>query len=397
MRKGSTGSAVKKLQGILGITKDGIFGSETESAVKSFQKRKDLRVNGVVNSNVWRALLGKSYEKTGESSSGEDSSTEIPKTIRRGSTGAAVKELQRILDITVDGVFGSGTESAVKAFQRREDLTVDGIVGASTWRALKNISGDSGGGSTDGGDSTDDSSSDIPRTVRRGSTGSAVKKLQGILGITKDGIFGSGTESSVKSFQRKHSLTADGIVGPNTWKVLLDSSSSGGAQSIRPASFGTTAMSPAIATVTTTTEFNGLKSLLLAEGARSSAVKTAQRVLGGVAVDGVFGPRTTRAVRTFQSEAGLRATGVVDEQTWDALEEAKYPFLGYRSTVLRPGATGPAVTALQKQLGLAADGVYGPATEDAVRAAQQRHGITRTGYVGAVTWQALEREARVPA
>ena len=149
--------------------------------------------------------------------------------------------------------------------------------------------------------------------------------------------------------------------------------------------------------ISSTTEFNGLKSLLLAEGARSSAVKTAQRVLGGVAVDGVFGPRTTRAVRTFQSEAGLRATGVVDEQTWDALEEAKYPFLGYRSTVLRPGATGPAVTALQKQLGLAADGVYGPATEDAVRAAQQRHGITRTGYVGAVTWQALEREARVPA
>ncbi len=44
--------------------------------------------------------------------------------------------LQRRLGITVDGIFGPGTQRAVKAFQRRRGLTADGIVGPATWAAL---------------------------------------------------------------------------------------------------------------------------------------------------------------------------------------------------------------------------------------------------------------------
>jgi peptidoglycan hydrolase-like protein with peptidoglycan-binding domain len=53
-------------------------------------------------------------------------------------------------------------------------------------------------------------------------------------------------------------------------------------------------------------------------------VRRVQRALNaatraGLAVDGVFGPATTRAVRAYQRGVGVRATGVVAPETWEAL------------------------------------------------------------------------------
>jgi peptidoglycan hydrolase-like protein with peptidoglycan-binding domain len=63
-------------------------------------------------------------------------------------------------------------------------------------------------------------------TVRRGSKGDDVKALQKALGISADGIFGSGTEKAVKKYQKSHGLDADGIVGNKTWSSLGLSSTS---------------------------------------------------------------------------------------------------------------------------------------------------------------------------
>lgn len=57
-------------------------------------------------------------------------------TIKKGSKGAAVKQLQELLKITADGIFGVNTEAAVKNFQCEKGLAIDGIVGAKTWAAL---------------------------------------------------------------------------------------------------------------------------------------------------------------------------------------------------------------------------------------------------------------------
>jgi hypothetical protein len=55
-------------------------------------------------------------------------------TVRRGSTGEAVRQLQQALHIDpADGIFGAGTEAAVRAFQRRNGLVPDGIVGPKSW------------------------------------------------------------------------------------------------------------------------------------------------------------------------------------------------------------------------------------------------------------------------
>ena len=61
------------------------------------------------------------------------------------------------------------------------------------------------------------------KTIKKGSTGKAVKVWQLIIGVSTDGDFGSATESATKKFQKAHGLTADGIVGNKTWKAGLES------------------------------------------------------------------------------------------------------------------------------------------------------------------------------
>jgi peptidoglycan hydrolase-like protein with peptidoglycan-binding domain len=57
--------------------------------------------------------------------------------------GEAVRQLQQRLQAKkvyngpVDGIFGSQTEAAVRQVQRNHNLTVDGIVGPATWRVLQ--------------------------------------------------------------------------------------------------------------------------------------------------------------------------------------------------------------------------------------------------------------------
>lgn len=66
-------------------------------------------------------------------------------TLRQGSRGTAVSDLQRRLGgLSVDGVFGSRTRGAVTSFQSARGLAADGVVGPRTWAAL-------GGGSVAAG------------------------------------------------------------------------------------------------------------------------------------------------------------------------------------------------------------------------------------------------------
>lgn len=62
-------------------------------------------------------------------------------TLKKGSRGYEVKQLQQKLNLYVDGIFGALTEEAVRAFQKSKGLTADGIVGPKTWDALNGLSG----------------------------------------------------------------------------------------------------------------------------------------------------------------------------------------------------------------------------------------------------------------
>lgn len=68
---------------------------------------------------------------------------------RIGSRGSEVEELQRLLNqnganLTVDGIYGRGTDTAVRNYQRSKGLSVDGIAGANTFASLRGTSGTGG-------------------------------------------------------------------------------------------------------------------------------------------------------------------------------------------------------------------------------------------------------------
>jgi peptidoglycan hydrolase-like protein with peptidoglycan-binding domain len=135
----------------------------------------------------------------------------------------------------------------------------------------------------------------------------------------------------------------------------------------------------------------------LQQGATGPQVRRLQRILVMMKsldwneIDGIFGPHTKAAVRSFQEGEGLAVDGIVGPATWGKLPaDPNTPQVGQ-------GATGPVVSALQQALKTfagagaptdpgAIDGSFGPRTETAVRAYQTDRGVGVDGIVGDRTW-----------
>jgi putative cell wall-binding protein len=151
-------------------------------------------------------------------------------------------------------------------------------------------------------------------------------------------------------------------------------------------------------------------------GQSSSSVKVAQAKLG-VSADGAFGPLTRTALFAWQERVSVPVTGVLDKPTWAKLvpssttvpEPTDTPsptpsapatdpaaatttmLTPYLSSTLLPGSRGAAVVALQKALGITADGVFGAGTEATVISFQTSVNLPPTGQVDPATWSALQR------
>ena len=103
---GSNGSAVSKLQTILnqhgyGLAVDGIFGEKTRAAVRDYQKRYNLKLDGIAGPETWGSLLGQNGSSsngsyTGGGSSGKTStSTNLPLGKVSDGTAAALDRLEK--------------------------------------------------------------------------------------------------------------------------------------------------------------------------------------------------------------------------------------------------------------------------------------------------------------
>lgn len=168
LRVGSSGPAVRTIQrqlsrirrnypGIPAVSIDGVFGSQTQAAVRKFQQLFNLTQDGIVGKSTWNRLsyIYVAVTNLAELSGEGETAGILPYPgylIRRGQSGENVRIMQQYLSdlsviysqipsLTADGIFGSRTENAIRAFQRLFGLSPDGIVGSSTWNKLTEVWG----------------------------------------------------------------------------------------------------------------------------------------------------------------------------------------------------------------------------------------------------------------
>ena len=162
LRRGTTGPSVVTLQVMLNrisqsypaIPKisqvDGIFGAQTEAAVRKFQEVFDLSVDGIVGRATWYALVRyyiavtRMAELRSQGQRFYANSWANSDPIEQGDRGIKVEHLQYMLSVlseyipeipplNIDGIFGPVTRNAVIAAQRRFELPQTGIVDYTTW------------------------------------------------------------------------------------------------------------------------------------------------------------------------------------------------------------------------------------------------------------------------
>lgn len=134
---------------------DGIFGAQTEAAVRKFQEVFNLTADGIVGQSTWYALIRLYTAVTNLSELQSQGQTFFNilwvsgSPIQQGDRGIRVEQLQYMLKVlsayipeiptvTVDGIFGPATRNAVLAAQRRFDLPETGVVNDATWQEIYN-------------------------------------------------------------------------------------------------------------------------------------------------------------------------------------------------------------------------------------------------------------------
>lgn len=165
LQLGSSGSGVLVLQYYLEyislfvptvqtVKPDGVFGSETQNSVISFQKTYGLEPTGVVDRVVWNSIQSTYYNVLSGINYEFSEGVALPypgRVLFKGLSGEDVRALQEYLNyirrvyteipvLTPDGDFGEETEKAVIAFNRLFEIPGDDSrVSAQTWRALTSI------------------------------------------------------------------------------------------------------------------------------------------------------------------------------------------------------------------------------------------------------------------
>ena len=228
---------------------DGIFGVETENAVRQFQRIFNLAPDGIVGKATWYRIqfiynaVKKLNELQSEGLRLEDVSKQFPEELSFGDTGDNVELIQYFLttistfnevipDPGYSGVFDERTRNAVLAFQRFYGLPQTGTITDATWNYLyddylgivRSLTPEQIGTAV------------IPfpgNFLRFGSTGDDVFLLQEFINtaaavypsipeIPVTGVFDEATRDAVYAVEETFGYPVNGIVGAVVWNELAN-------------------------------------------------------------------------------------------------------------------------------------------------------------------------------
>lgn len=226
---------------------EGVFGVETQAAVRTFQEVFNLNPTGEVDKSTWYKI--KQYyngvkglaELAGEGVSISEAAVPFTNELSEGMSGIPITTLQYYLNILAyfngalqpvirSGYFGPETVQAVERFQQFYGLTPNGIVDNNTWNAITKIYTDTVAALPEGYSGIN--AKLYPGYfLTKGQRGENVRDLQTYLNYIGEIIpelptlpvtayFGDQTEAAVKTFQQLYGLDISGAVGPVTWATI---------------------------------------------------------------------------------------------------------------------------------------------------------------------------------
>ncbi len=226
---------------------NGIFGVDTQNAVRKFQEIFNLQQTGEVDKSTWYAI--KRYyagvkglsELAAEGVTIAEASVPFANQVSAGDTGISVRTVQYYLSVIAyfngalapvprTAVFDSATVDAVERFQEFYGLDVTGIVDNDTWNTITRVYTETVA-SLPPGYSGQNAKLYPGYFLTEGTRNEAVSDLQTYLSRIADtvteipkvsvtGFFGEQTAAAVREFQRLFGLEVTGAVGPVTWALI---------------------------------------------------------------------------------------------------------------------------------------------------------------------------------
>ena len=249
------------------------YGDATSKAVQYFQRQTGRKMDGITGVDTWDALMSESAPHY---------------AAKLGFQGDDITKIQyRLYNLgyltesgQINGTFDQDTETAVKKLQEVNKLTIDGTVGQTTYNLLY----------------SDEVKANI---IALGEQSEIVKKYQnrlialGYLSGEADGNFGLSTQNAIRAFQSRNDQLVDGYLGPDT-RSLMDS------ENAKPFGMRLGEQSD---------DVKNMQNLLVKYG-----------YLSQDKASGYFGELTKDAVIAFQSVNGLGTDGTAGAKTLQLLQ-----------------------------------------------------------------------------
>lgn len=357
--------------GLLKTIENDVFDDNTLEAILKFQSFKNLRANGMVEFETMQALL-------------VSKPIVVPNIqLKFGDTGDHILLLDQYLNDLgyLDGMpndaFDLETYQGVVKFQEEQGLIVDGVVGQKTWERIEALH----------------HSTDLKEMLKFGDYGEKIVLLDlklkqlGYLDDEANDAFDLGTYNAVVKFQEDHNITVDGLVGKETWQQIMLADTREGRREIALGSSGRL-------------EDRAVTHYLAFGSYGEDVIVLDQKLyeLGYLddSPNDAFDLGTYEAVVRFQEKNGLEATGIVDQEVWEAIMEQQFHEQGsHEGHYLKFGASGEEMLKLDlhlQELGYLEDepnDAFDLGTYHAVVRFQEEHDLEATGIVDEKTWNKI--------